>query len=69
MKDQQDIYVDWLTRFGGAAKDMTLRDYFAAARVSSGHIFRDGTLTFTPEGVARQAYQLADAMLRTRGDK
>lgn len=45
---------------------MTLRDYFAAAMVSSGHIFRDGTGVWTPEHVARQAYQLADAMVEAR---
>jgi hypothetical protein len=45
---------------------ITLRDFFAAAFVSSGHVFKsisDGT---RPELVAEQAYLLADAMLDER---
>ena len=45
---------------------MTLRDYFAAAMVSSGTVFKNGRPADTPEAVARQAYELADAMLKAR---
>jgi hypothetical protein len=47
-------------------KGMTLRDYFAAAMVSSGTVFKNGRPADTPEAVARQAYELADAMLKAR---
>ena len=45
---------------------MSLRDYFASSFVSSGHVFKlisDGN---TPELVAKQAYLMADAMLKAR---
>ena len=45
---------------------MTLRDYFAAALVSSGTVFKSSVPVNTPELVAAQAYQLADAMLEAR---
>ena len=45
---------------------MTLRDYFAASFVSSGHIFKSISEGNTPELVAAQAYQMSDAMLKAR---
>lgn len=45
---------------------MTLRDYFAAAFVSSGHVFIRLSPGDTPEEVAEQSYALADAMLKAR---
>jgi hypothetical protein len=45
---------------------MTLRDYFAASFVKSGHIFKSISDGNTPELVAEQAYVLADAMLKAR---
>jgi len=45
---------------------MTLRDYFAASFVESGHIFKRMSDGNTPELVAEQAYALADAMLKAR---
>ena len=45
---------------------MTLRDYFAASFVKSGHIFKSISDGNTPELVAMQAYELADAMIRER---
>jgi hypothetical protein len=59
---------------GGAAfpdflKDgMTLRDYFAAAFVKSGTVFPTSFPVNTPERVAKQAYELADAMLKARNN-
>jgi hypothetical protein len=66
MKDDQNVYVDWMAKYGGFFKDMTLRDYFAAAFVSSGHVFKSEVPVNIPELVAAQAYQLADAMLEAR---
>ena len=45
---------------------MTLRDYFAASFVESGHIFKSISDGNTPELVAEQAYALADAMMKAR---
>lgn len=45
---------------------MTLRDYFAASFVKSGHVFKSISSGNTPELVAEQAYALADAMLKVR---
>jgi len=45
---------------------MTLRDYFAASFVASGHIFKNISDGNTPELVAAQAYALADAMMKAR---
>ena len=45
---------------------MTLRDYFAASFVSSGHVFKSISDGNTPELVAEQAYMMADAMLKAR---
>ena len=45
---------------------MTLRDYFAAAFVKSGTVFPRDVPINTPERVAQQAYELADAMLKAR---
>ena len=44
----------------------TLRDYFAAAFVKSGTVFPTSFPVNTPERVAKQAYELADAMLEQR---
>jgi len=45
---------------------MTLRDYFAASFVSSGHVFKSISDGNTPELVAEQAYMMADIMLKAR---
>ena len=47
---------------------MTLRDYFAASFVSSGHVFKSISDGNTPELVSEQAYLMADAMLKARGE-
>ena len=46
--------------------NITLRDYFAAAFVSSGHVFKSISDGNTPELVAEQAYLMADAMIKER---
>jgi len=55
-----------LEAFGEDKVGMTLRDYFAASFVESGHIFKSMSDGNTPELVAEQAYALADAMLKAR---
>jgi hypothetical protein len=50
----------------GKDRGMTLRDYFAASFVSSGHVFKSISSGNTPELVAIQAYAMADAMLMER---
>jgi len=45
---------------------MSMRDYFAASFVKSGHVFKSISSGNTPELVAEQAYALADAMLKAR---
>ena len=47
-------------------RGMTLRDYFAASFVKSGHVFKSISSGNTPELVAEQAYAMADAMLKAR---
>lgn len=63
MKDDQDVYVDWMSKYGGFSKDMTLRDYFAAKAMQG--MLADPT---TPEimDIPGAAYELADAMLEAR---
>lgn len=60
-----DKPVDWQTKTGGYAKDMTLRDYFAAKAMQG--------MVASPEyakgnwpivEIANQAYEMADAMLK-----
>ena len=58
---------DYITQEGREnPKGMTLRDYFAASFVSSGHVFKSISDGNTPELVAEQAYRMADAMLKAR---
>ena len=52
--------------WGEPLQGMTLRDYFAASFVKSGHVFKIISDGNTPELVAEQAYALADAMLKAR---
>jgi hypothetical protein len=47
---------------------MSLRDYFAASFVESGHVFKIISDGNTPELVAEQAYAMADAMMKARGE-
>ena len=62
---QPDYMADGSTQTEGDP-GMTLRDYFAAAFVSSGHVFRRISEGNTPGLVAQQAYVMADAMLEAR---
>ena len=50
----------WMQKTGGYAKDMTLRDYFAAKAMQS--LVHQNYY----EVAAKQAYEMADAMLKAK---
>ena len=60
-------YTDWQVKTGGFARDMTLRDHFAAT-VIQGHFARHGWGSDQEhfEDVAQGAYRMADAMIKER---
>jgi len=59
-----DKPVDWQTKTGGYAKDMTLRDYFAAKAMEAKGFT---VLPYdTTNEVAKECYRMADAMLKAR---
>ena len=64
MKDVNETYDTWLSKYGSYAKDMTLRDYFAAKALGScGFTIKPyNTTTETAE----KCYAMADAMLKAR---
>ena len=67
MKDTREIaadYTDWMVKTGGFARDMTLRDYFAAEAMRPS-MFSKPTYGNWDE-VAKNAYEVADAMLAER---
>jgi len=56
-------YTEWLIKTGGFARDLTIRDEFSVLAMQS-------IMTSKPNtdyvDVARNAYQMADAMLKER---
>ena len=67
MKDNQEIakdYTDWMVKHGGFARDMTMRDYFAAEALRG--FITDEFIQPRYEQVAKACYELADAMLKER---
>lgn len=69
MKDQtpEEIIDGWLAKTGGYAKDMSLRDYFAAKAMTLMPDSWDWSHEKARERSARIAYEMADAMLKARG--
>jgi hypothetical protein len=67
MKEQKidDAYETWLSKHGGYANSMTMRDYFAA-KAMQGMLAENGGGAVTNDEVAEWAYHLADAMLKAR---
>ncbi|CAB5222698.1 hypothetical protein UFOVP376_19 [uncultured Caudovirales phage] len=62
MKDNAEVakdYTDWHIKTGGFARDMTLRDVFAALAMQT------LTLDWSDERIV-EIYQIADAMIRER---
>ena len=67
-EDRTWIDPTWMSKTGGFAKDMTLRDHYVGlamqsfiAEVFAGHLADHGY-----DSVARHSYRLADAMLKAR---
>lgn len=56
-------YTDWMVKTGGYAKDLTLRDYFAAKAMQA--IVGRKDFEFEDE-VWTNVYDMADAMLKER---
>lgn len=65
MKDVQTDYQSWADKYGGYAKDMTLRDHFAA-KALQGIIATNSHFVKDAEALASKAYEFADAMLGAR---
>ena len=64
MKDatiSETIDPTWMEKTGGYAKDMTLRDHYAGLAMQG--ILFEG---LEPVNTAKEAYQIADAMLKER---
>ena len=55
------------SEIGTTSKGMTLRDYFAAKAMQSYLLDKD-VASFTFEQWAQASYEMADAMLKARGD-
>ena len=75
MKDTREIakdYTDWMVKTGGFARDMTLRDHFAATVIQA--LLRDNKMVELRDnhvieiwrGIPKNAYNIADAMLKER---
>ena len=62
-EDDTPIDPTWMERTGGFARDMTLRQWFAGLAMQADLTGYAGS---NWERVARQAYELADAMLKAR---
>ena len=62
--EEHDKHITWMTKNGGFAKDMTMRDEFA------GRAMQTLAHKYSHAGdVSRNAYILADAMLAAREGK
>ena len=66
--EAQEIHDTWLTKNGGYAKDMTMRDHFAALAIT-GISLHDVPSEEAMRVVVNDAYRLADAMLAAREGK
>ena len=74
MKDNQEIakdYTDWHIKTGGFARDMTMRDYFAAMAMKGvlidEAIHDESDIAAQWIGkIAAASYEIADAMLKER---
>jgi hypothetical protein len=64
-EDTTQIDSTWMDKTGGYARDMTLRDHFAGLYMQ-GFLPDDSLFN---DGIAKAAYQIADAMLKERKPK
>jgi len=65
--EEQDLIEKFIQKTGGFARDMTLRDYFAAKVMQgaiSGMAVRHETFSYSE--CAALSYEMADAMLKAR---
>ena len=61
-------YTDWHIKTGGFARDMTLRDHFAGLAMQGFLAYAATSGKYAPpdDELAREAYKMADAMLKER---
>ena len=70
MKDQTHLMSQpkgddtWMAKTGGFARDMTMRDHYAGLAMQ---VLKDSVWNF--ELLSKQAYEMADAMLKAREGK
>jgi hypothetical protein len=62
--EEHDKHITWMTKNGGFAKDLTVRDHYAGLAMQ---VLKDSVWNF--ELLSKQAYELADAMLTAREAK
>jgi len=62
--EEHDKHITWMTKNGGFAKDMTVRDHYAGLAMQ---VLKDSVWNF--ELLSKQAYEMADAMLKAREGK
>jgi hypothetical protein len=58
---------NWMQKTGGYAKDMTLRDHYAGLVMQA--LVRYDDVIEVWRGIPADAYEMADAMLKARGEK
>jgi len=63
---KEDTDKTWMEVHGGYAKDMTLRDYYAGLVMQADLTGYDGS---NWKRVAKEAYEMADTMLKAREAK
>jgi len=61
-------YTDWMVKTGGFARDMTMRDYFAGLAMQGllSYAATSGKYAPPDDEIAREAYKMADAILKER---
>ena len=67
MKDlpiTMDEPMNWINKTGGYAKDMTLRDYFAAKVVQAMMTHPSCPEQINATGLSQAAYEIADEMIK-----
>jgi len=67
-EDTTPIHPTWMSKTGGFAKDMTLRDHYAGLAIT-GLSLHDVSGEAAMQVVVNDAYRVADAMLKAREGK
>ena len=62
---EHEKHITWMTKNGGFAKDMTMRDHFAGLAVQ-GMLAENGGGAVGNDELAEFAYAISDAMLKAR---